>query len=222
MSKQEQREHDQIRSRTDFVAFLQADCEAHDVEKWRWWMRATHPELYFQRILRRVEYFSSCPALFRPLWMASRFQLARASVKTGISIPPGVFGRGLSIAHFGSIVVNNNARVGKYCRLHSATNIGVGKNGSPEIGDFVYVAPGAVISGGITIGSRSAVGANAVVLSSIPEGGIAVGVPARTVSQASSFEAMPTWIQRKMMGPVTGVDGEVAATYSTGTVTKCP
>lgn len=185
-------------------------------------MRATHPELHYQRQLRRVEYFSSRSIFFRPLWVVSRLQLARASVKTGISIPPGVFGRGLSIAHFGSIVVNNNARVGKYCRLHSATNIGVGKNGCPEIGDFVYVAPGAVISGGITIGSRAAVGANAVVLSSIPDEGLAVGVPARTVSRTSSFEAMPSWIQRKMIAPVTEINGDVAVTYPTGTVTKCP
>lgn len=64
---------------------------------------------------------------------------------TGISIPPNVFGRGLSIAHFGSIVVSDKAKVGRYCRIHSATNIGIYKEAAPKLGDFVYIGPGAVI-----------------------------------------------------------------------------
>lgn len=191
--------HDRITNRTDYSEFLKADLEAHGLLQWHWYMRFKHPEIHYQRVLRRVEYYaSSANALTRIAWSFARLYLARLSVQTGISIPPGVFGRGLAIAHYGSIVVNDKARVGKYCRIHSATNIGIGKNGAPIIGDFVYIGPGAVISGGIQIGSRSAVGANAVLLTDIPPQSIAVGVPAKAISNRSSFGAMPEAIQLVM------------------------
>lgn len=40
------------------------------------------------------------------------------SAKLSISIKPNVFGPGLSIAHYGGIVVNPNAHIGSNCRIH--------------------------------------------------------------------------------------------------------
>lgn len=194
----EQEKHDRIRSRSDYRAFLDADMHAHGVGRWHWWRRFTNPELHYQRILRRTEFYLIAPIPLRPIYWVSRFRLARVSVLTGISVPPGVFGRGLSIAHVGSIVVNNHARVGKFCRLHSATNIGVGRGGCPILGDFVYVAPGAVISGSVHVGSSSLVGANSVVINDVPAGAVAVGAPAKVVSYKTSFESMPLWIQTQI------------------------
>lgn len=51
----------------------------------------------------------------------------------GFSIPVNSFGPGLSIAHGGTIVVNNTARIGKNCRIHEGVTIGAtGKNGQAE------------------------------------------------------------------------------------------
>lgn len=191
--------HDQIRSWSDYREFLRADLVAHGVKTWHSFLKFKHPELHYQRVLRMTEFFSTANSpLHRLGWAVARLRLARLSVITGISIPPGVFGRGLSIAHLGSIVVNDTARVGKYCRLHSATNIGVGKNGAPVIGDFVYIGPGAVISGGISVGARSAIGANAVVLADVPEESTAVGVPATSKLNRSSYAPMPEAIRHVM------------------------
>lgn len=106
----------------------------------------------------------------------------RQGRRLGISIYPGAFGPGLSIAHIGSIVVNGNARIGENCRIHAGVNIGTGGGESdvPTIGNNCYIAPGAKIFGRITIGDNVAIGANAVVNRDFPQGNCTlVGVPAR-------------------------------------------
>ena len=53
------------------------------------------------------------------------------------------------------------------------------ENSRPTVGNGVTIGSGAKVLGGIGLADRVTVGANSVVLSSIPEGEIAVGVPAR-------------------------------------------
>lgn len=52
------------------------------------------------------------------------------------------------------------------------------KGGTPTIGDNVKICAGACVLGQITIENNVTIGANAVVLSDIPDNCIAVGVPA--------------------------------------------
>jgi serine O-acetyltransferase len=183
-----------ITSKQSYREFLAADLLAHNLGRWTLYRRLTHPELHYQRVLRRVEYLATRTDLLRRVWYAwSRYRLARVSLQTGISVPPGVFGPGLSIAHYGSIVVNDQARVGAFCRLHSATNIGVADGRAPVLGDRVYVGPGAVLFGGITVGDDVAVGANSVVNRDVPSGVTVAGVPARVVSELGSAAVMPAW-----------------------------
>jgi serine O-acetyltransferase len=49
---------------------------------------------------------------------------------------------------------------------------------APQIGDHVDIGTGAKLLGNIRIGNRVAIGANAVVLTDVPDDCIAVGVPA--------------------------------------------
>ena len=112
---------------------------------------------------------------------------------TGISIPPGTCDRGLSVAHTGSIVVNDRARIGAFCRIHSGTNIGVQADGVPQIGSRVYLAPGAVLFGAITVGDDVLVGANAVVGRDVPAGVTVAGAPARVIANHGSHSSMPEW-----------------------------
>ena len=179
---------------SQFREVLRADLHAHGVRKWRPDYIFRRPELYYQRHLRLVEYLSSSPSLIlRLVRIPVRFRLQRLSVRTGLSIPPGVFDRGLSIAHYGSIVVNSRARVGKYCRIHSATNIGIANGECPQIGDYVYIGPGAVIYGGVKVGNNVVIGANSVVSKDVPDNVTVAGAPARVVSERSSREIMPEW-----------------------------
>jgi len=95
-------------------------------------------------------------------------------MRLGFSIPINVFGPGLSIPHYGTIVVNSNAKVGRNCRLHVGTNIGMHKDAAPVIGDNVYIGPGTIIFGGIEIANNVSIGANTTVSKSITEENVVV------------------------------------------------
>jgi serine acetyltransferase len=51
----------------------------------------------------------------------------------------------------------------------------------PTVGDGVSIGAGAKVLGGIVLGDNCRVGANSVVLSDLPPGCLAVGVPARVI-----------------------------------------
>ncbi|MEE4382477.1 MAG: DapH/DapD/GlmU-related protein [Pseudomonadales bacterium] len=101
----------------------------------------------------------------------------------GIELPcEAQVGRRLVIDHFGGIVVSGYAVLGDDCRLRNGVVIGL-KNVedpcAPVIGNRVDIGAGAKVLGPIRIGDGVKIGANAVVLSDVPDGAVAVGVPAR-------------------------------------------
>lgn len=107
-------------------------------------------------------------------------------VWTGISIPPEAkIGPGLLILHFGGIVINSQAVLGANVTLHHQVTVGnrVSGGASPKIGDEVEIGAGAKVLGDIKIGKSAKIGANAVVLTDVPDGGVAVGIPAKIVKQ---------------------------------------
>ncbi|MBQ1393003.1 MAG: serine O-acetyltransferase [Lachnospiraceae bacterium] len=104
-------------------------------------------------------------------------------------VPLNVFGPGLSIAHIGPIVINGKAKVGKNCRLHPFTTIGMdGRTDEVAIiGDDVYISTGVKIIGDIKIADDVCLGAGAVVTKSISESGTTwAGVPAKKISNNGS------------------------------------
>ena len=109
-------------------------------------------------------------------------------ITTGISIPVEArIGKGLRIHHFGNIVVHPGVVIGEGCTLYHGVTIGDlgGYGGTPCVGDDVMLGAGAKILGSVEIGSHCRIGANAVVLTSVPERSIAVGVPAVIKPMAS-------------------------------------
>lgn len=111
-------------------------------------------------------------------------KLRKLGVKLGFSISINCFDAGLSIPHYGTIVVNSRARIGKNCRLHVGVNIGAsaGKREAPQIGENVYIGPGAIIFGEIKIADNVTIGANATVNKSCERTDVVlVGTPAQIV-----------------------------------------
>lgn len=142
----------------------------------------------FQKLLRKVEYTKNCKKGFlgklKHIWLV--FWFKRLSLKLGFSIPPNVFGPGLAIIHYGTIVVNANAKVGANCRIHPSTCIGAsgGSSKAPQIGNNFYIAPGVKIYGDIIIANNIATAANAAVSSSFTEENILIGgVPAKRIKE---------------------------------------
>ncbi len=110
-----------------------------------------------------------------------RWRLRKIQLKLGFSIPLNVFGKGLSIPHYGLIVINPATRIGDNCRVHVGVNIGAsgGSLHAPVIGDNVYIGPGAIIFGDIKIADNVTIAANATVNRSIEEANVMVaGTPA--------------------------------------------
>jgi len=103
-------------------------------------------------------------------------------VVAGIELPcEAEIGPGLVIDHFGGVIVSGYAKLGRDCRLRNDVVIGlrnVEQPVAPILGDRVDIGAGAKILGAIRIGNDVLIGANAVVLCDVPDGCIAVGVPA--------------------------------------------
>jgi serine O-acetyltransferase len=148
--------------------------------KYTFWMRLTN-------CLRQKS------LLWRPCYYLCRIMLHRCGVKYGIEIPYNTrIGPGLYIGHYGGIVVNYNVAIGQDCNINHEVTIGAkygGKNpGVPVIGDRVYLGPGCKVIGGICLGNDVAVGANSVVVDSVPDFGVTAGVAAKVVSFNGSSE----------------------------------
>lgn len=102
-------------------------------------------------------------------------------VSCGISIPYNMpIGRRVCFEHFGGIILVARS-IGNDVTIRQNTTFGLvhkDNPGWPTIGNNVDIGAGAVIVGDIDIGENSLIGANAVVLKSVPANSIAVGVPA--------------------------------------------
>ena len=106
----------------------------------------------------------------------------RLGAKLGFFIPAFVFDEGLHIWHFGNIVVNRFAKIGKNCTLHGNNCIGNnGKNNlCPKIGDNCDIGVGASIIGNVILGNNIVIGAAAVVNKSCEKNDICLlGCPAK-------------------------------------------
>ena len=125
------------------------------------------------------------------IYPLSRCVLYHLTYKLGISIPLVTeIGSGFYIGHFGGIVVNYETVIGKNCNISQGVTIGVanrGKNkGYPQLGDNVYIGPGAKIIGSIKVGNNVAIGANCVVTKDVPDNSVVAGVPGKIISEQGS------------------------------------
>ena len=122
----------------------------------------------------------------RGLKFIARFISQWSRFWTGIEIHPGAkIGRRLVIDHGMGIVIGETAEIGDDCLLyHGVTLGGTGKEQGkrhPTIGNNVLVSTGAKVLGPFKVGNNARIAANAVVLSEVPEGATAVGIPAQIV-----------------------------------------
>ena len=128
------------------------------------------------------------------LWVRNVRFLARwlsqtARWLTGIEIHPGAtIGSGFFIDHGMGVVIGETAEIGSDVTLYhgvtlGGTNLNKGKR-HPTIGDRVVIGAGAKVLGAIEIGADSRVGANAVVVRSVPPNSVVVGVPGQIVKRS--------------------------------------
>lgn len=105
-----------------------------------------------------------------------------ASVKIGKNTVFGYGGIG--------VVIHERTQIGEKCILGQGITIGgrSKKYEVPIIGNNVFVGPGSRILGDVIIGNNVIIGANSVVIESVPENSIVVGIPAKVIKTNINLE----------------------------------
>lgn len=100
-------------------------------------------------------------------------------------------GKNVSLGYGGlGIVIHSRSVIGNFVRIGAGVVIGgtSGKYGVPNVGDNTIIYSGAKIIGPVIIGENCVIGANAVVLTSIPNNSLVVGVPAKVIKDNINIE----------------------------------
>ena len=150
----------------------------------------------------RLEVFLTSPGVHALAWhrvahwlwrwewlLLARMVSSLARFITGIEIHPGaVIGSRVVIDHGMGVVIGETAVVGDDCLIYHGVTLGGNEQVSrdkvsgrrhPVLGKGVLVGAGATILGPVTIGDGAKVAAMSVVLKDVPEGALAVGIPAK-------------------------------------------
>jgi serine acetyltransferase len=108
----------------------------------------------------------------------------------GVEIARDVaLGEGVVFVHTVGVVIGGDAQVGDRVVFLGSNTVGsIGQKGYPRIGNDVIIGAGARILGPVRIGDGASVGANAVVLTDVPAGATALGVPARSRNGQTSSD----------------------------------
>ena len=142
--------------------------------------------LFFHRI---AHWFYNKGLRFLP-----RFISAFGQFLTVIDIhPAATIGHRVFIDHGVGVVIGETAIIGNDVIIYQQVTLGgvstsKGKR-HPTLENNVVIGAGAKILGNITIGERSKVGANSVVVKNVPPESTAIGIPARVIKRG--FDKTP-------------------------------
>lgn len=127
-------------------------------------------------------------------FLAARMVSQFCRFLTGVEIHPGAtIGRRFFIDHGMGVVIGATTEIGDDVMLYHGVTLG-GRSTSqgkrhPTIGNAVMIGAGATVLGAVTIGDRTQIGAQAVVVHNVPADSVVVGIPA--VARARTTGATP-------------------------------
>ncbi len=141
----------------------------------RWWELPLYPSVYAMLGHRIAHFLWTLRVPFFPRLIATGFAFF-----TQIEIHPGArIGKYFFIDHGQGTVIGETSEIGDYVTIFQQVTLGgTGKEKGkrhPTLRDHVVVAAGAKVLGNIEIGEHSKVGANAVVVASVPSHSTVVG-----------------------------------------------
>ena len=146
-------------------------------------------------VLYRVSHWLYQRGWIYPPWFLSRLSIAitGAEIEFNARIGPGMF-----VSHPVGIVVGRGTVIGADVTLFQGVTFGVKSwhpdaiTKFPRVGNKCYFFTGAAVLGDVTVGDHCIVGAHAVVTSDLPEGSLALGIPAK-VYPGKGKEAIVSW-----------------------------
>lgn len=160
------------------------------LSSWEILKKCVNPNLHFIYILRKAQKYNNKP-VSGIFW---KFVLRHYQIKYGYQIYPETeIGEGFYLGHWGSLVINPKAKIGKNCNIAQGVTIGQQNRGKlqgfPTISDEVWIGANAVIVGGITIGSNVLIAPNSYVNFDVPANSVVVGNPGVIYPTESATEA---------------------------------
>lgn len=183
--------------RSDLSRFTQTYIlRGQPFSEWRVFLESLIFKAGFQAVLLyRVSHWLYRKGFIYLPWSLSRLSLAitGAEIEFNAEIGPGLF-----VAHPVGIVVGRGTVIGSEATLFQGVTFGVKSwhpdaiRKFPKVGDRCYFFVGAAVLGSVTIGNDCIVGAHAVLTSDMPDGSLALGVPA-TVYPNKGRDAILTW-----------------------------
>lgn len=111
----------------------------------------------------------------------------RLSIGDGTTVGDGVFINCTNSIEIGKhLIISSRVYIGDaghhYMNLGLPITLSANTEGRPvKIGDQTWIGVGAVIMEGVTIGKHAIIGSNSVVNKSVPDYGVAAGVPAKLI-----------------------------------------
>jgi serine O-acetyltransferase len=130
----------------------------------------------------------------RGAYLPARSVSQAARFLTGIEIhPAATLGPRLFIDHGMGVVIGETAEVGADVTIYHGVTLGGtslehGKR-HPTIGDRVTIGAGAKVLGNLTVGDDSRIGANAVLVRSVDDHSVVVGVPGQVIAHGTGAVA---------------------------------
>jgi serine O-acetyltransferase len=180
----------------NFISYLKADLSRarglqgitiDPIHPMGIWMGIFSPR-FFPVLLCRLAYLFYRYRLIPLAKAVSLLNFFLFGIEVGIKCE---IGKGIFFPHTSGTVIGALS-IGKNATIYQGVTIGAREldfcyleASRPIIGDDVVISTGAVILGAVRIGDRSRIGANSVVLTSIPDDVLAVGAPARVIERFS-------------------------------------
>jgi serine O-acetyltransferase len=135
------------------------------------------------------------------LWTHHAYFLGRALSQfarwaTGIEIHPGAqLGEGVFIDHGAAVVIGETAEVGDDVTIYHGVTLGGTSlehvKRHPTVGPRTVIGAGAKLLGNITIGADCRIGANAVLVRSVADHSVVVGVPGQVIASTKPTPGLP-------------------------------
>jgi serine O-acetyltransferase len=133
-------------------------------------------------LLCRLAYKLNCVHLGPAAKLVSLLNFFFFGIEIAVRCP---IGPGLFLPHTQGTVIGAKS-IGANATIYQGVTLGArevdfsyGDDDRPVVGDNVVIGSGAKVIGGIKIGDRARIGANAVVLKSVPANALATGIPAK-------------------------------------------
>lgn len=150
-------------------------------------------------------------------WLTSRVYSrlkAVSDLATGVLLERETeVGEGFHIVHTGMISIHPSVVIGRRVGVMHGVTLGTNMGeGVPKIGDDVFIGCHATILGNVTIGDGARIAANSLVITDVPAGAVAIGVPAK----ATRFPVAKAGTGGQSTGPATPVNGAAAGASPTG------